>query len=327
MQSQRSKKINKNKKRKITLLFLIAGLIVLWILVGIVVFFYSSTPSIYIYPENPKQGDTVFIRVKSDIPNVEGSFENENIDFYRKNNSNEWIALLGMDAGHQPGEYQIKIKILGLKEISKKIKLQMAEFSLEKEANAPSPAKTGISNETALLNMKNKDNPAINKVLENFTKEPYFNSPFSAPLTKMKKSGFDFGRFIGFPGKKVQHAGVDLLAPEKTEVHSINDGKVVATLELSNYGKTVIIDHGLDIFSLYLHLSQFNVSVGDMVKKKQVVGLSGNTGYSTAPHLHFSVRVDKNRVDPISFIKATEKINQNYFLADIYSGILNFLGK
>ena len=51
-------------------------------------------------------------------------------------------------------------------------------------------------------------------------------------------------------------------APEKTEVYAINDGKVVLTVNLSNYGKTVIIDHGLDIFSLYLHLEEFKISEG-----------------------------------------------------------------
>lgn len=319
--------MNKNKKKKNKVLFLIIGLGTFWILVAGVVFLYNSGPIVYIYPQNPRQGDTVFIRVKSNISPITGVFENENIDFYKKNNSNEWIALLGMDAGHQPGEYKINIKILGLKEISRKISLQEAPFSSQNEAKVPDSSKTGISGEKALLNMATKDNPAISKVLENLTKEPYFNSPFSAPLTQMKKSGFDFGRFIGFPGKKVQHGGVDLWAPEKTEVHAINDGKVVATLDLVNYGKTIIIDHGLDIFSLYLHLNQFNVSVGDSVKKKQVIALSGNTGYSTAPHLHFSVRVEKNRVDPIGFIKTSEKINQNYLLADIYSGFLNVIGK
>ena len=138
-----------------------------------------------------------------------------------------------------------------------------------------------------------------------------------------KKTGFSFGKFIGFGKYALQRLGVDLKAPEKTKIYSVNDGKVAATLELSNYGKTVIIDHGLDIFSLYLHLDEFKVSVGDMVRRGQLIGLSGDTGYTTAPHLHFSMRVDGQRVDPIAFIETTKKISDNSAAPSLTADIAN----
>ena len=103
------------------------------------------------------------------------------------------------------------------------------------------------------------------------------------------------------------------------------DGKVVLTADLPNYGKTVIIDHGLDIFSLYLHLDEFKVVEGQIVKKNQILGLSGDTGYSTAPHLHFSIRVGTSRVDPLVFIEATKKLDENSFIAAISNAFLNII--
>ncbi len=76
--------------------------------------------------------------------------------------------------------------------------------------------------------------------------------------------------------------------------------------ELNTYGKTLIIDHGLGIYSLYLHLNKFKVLRGEQVEQGDVVGFSGNTGYSIAPHLHFSVKVNSSSVDPLRFIATIE---------------------
>ncbi|MCX6722163.1 MAG: M23 family metallopeptidase [Candidatus Staskawiczbacteria bacterium] len=139
----------------------------------------------------------------------------------------------------------------------------------------------------------------------------------------MKQSGFSFGKFISFAQYKLQHFGIDLKAPEKTNIYAVNDGKVVLTSSLPDYGKTVIIDHGLGIFSMYLHLDEFKVSVGDMVKNEHIIGLSGDSGYSSAPHLHFSIRVDGSRVDPIAFIQTTQKMNDSIATAAIVQTFKN----
>jgi len=64
----------------------------------------------------------------------------------------------------------------------------------------------------------------------------------------------------------------------------------------------VVIDHGLGIYSLYLHLSEINVSVGQLVERGKVIGLVGSTGYSLEPHLHFSLKVNGASVEPLGFI-------------------------
>lgn len=318
-------KHKKHKKKFSIFLYATLGLIIFWLAVGGFLFFNEAQApaSIYVFPENPKQGDTIFIRVKTEASSVSGNFNKEKLVFYKKQNSNDWISLLGIDADQLPGDYQIYVDTSNAENLTKKINVILASFSTSATVVAPSSQKTGITTAKAVSNIRKNDNPSINKVLSNFTPQPYFTSAFSFPLSKMEKTGFSFGKFIGFAKDKLQHLGVDLRAPQKTDIYAVNDGKVVATLDLSNYGKTVIIDHGLDIFSMYLHLDQFKVLEGQMLKKGQIIGLSGDTGYVTAPHLHFSMRVGGARVDPLAFIDATQKINDTSALANISNAFLD----
>ena len=320
---------NKNRSKKSReksriFLYVVAALIIFCIAVIFFLSFHKTVLSVFVFPENPNQGETIFIRVKSEASEVVGNFGTEKLIFYKKGNTQEWIAFLGIDADQAPGDYDISVDTSTAEHLTEKIKVGLADFSSEAVAQAPSSQKTGITKAEAVENIRKNDNPVINKVLDNSTEQPYFTDPFSNPLSKMEKSGFSFGKFIGFAQDKLQHFGIDLRAQKQTDIYAVNDGKIVATLNLSNYGKTIIIDHGLDIFSMYLHLDDFKVSTGDVVRRGQLIGLSGDTGYATAPHLHFSMRVDGQRVDPIEFIQATQKMNDNFILADITNALLKF---
>jgi len=329
MKIQKKKKIIITKKKRFPILLYVAiGIAVVCFVLGFLIFLnYEKTAkdSMYVFPENPKQGDTVFIRVKSNADYVTGNFEKERLIFYKKGNSTEWISFLGIDADQEPGDYQIYVDTFKKEKLTEKIKAVLADFSVAPTTEAPNLEQKGYTKEKAVNNIVKNDNVVLNKFLSNFTPKPYFKDSFVFPLKKIEKTGLSFGKFITFAKYKMQHLGVDLRASEKTNIYAINDGQVVAVVNLSNYGKTVIIDHGLDIFSLYLHLDEFKVSEGQMVKRSQIIGLSGNSGYSTAPHLHFSMRVGGARVDPIVFIKTTKKLEDNFLLADISEAFLNIL--
>jgi murein DD-endopeptidase MepM/ murein hydrolase activator NlpD len=315
--AKRKKNKHSSKYKNLCFLFTIGGAIIFLAVVAFFLFFSKEPAGIYIFPENPKQGDTVFIRVTSQSGNITGNFETEKLFFYRKGKSDEWISFLGIDADQKPGDYKVAINISGNEKLMKDIKVSSTDFSNKPAIAVFLPNQSAVANEQAISNIRNNDNPAISKVISNLTAAPYFTNPFSSPLGVMKQSGFSFGQFIGLGSAKIQHLGVDLNAAKDTEIYAVNDGKVVAALNLSNYGKTVIIDHGLDIFSMYLHLDEFKVAVGQMVKRGQDIGLSGETGYVSGPHLHFSMRVDGTRVDPAGFIKATQQINDNSFIASV----------
>jgi len=125
-------------------------------------------------------------------------------------------------------------------------------------------------------------------------------------LKEMKVEGA-FGNIRKSENVSIQHLGVDLAADIGNEVYAIGDGFVRFSQELPTYGKTLMIDHGLGIFSLYLHLKEFKVLNGMKVKGGDVIGLSGNTGYAITPHLHFSVKINGLNIDPLRFIEVIKK--------------------
>ena len=99
------------------------------------------------------------------------------------------------------------------------------------------------------------------------------------------------------------HAGIDFTAPVGTPIQASGNGKVIkAEHERVGYGNHVIIDHGFGYTTLYGHMFSFNVKVGDVIQKGQTIGLVGDTGTSTGPHLHYEVRYKGDPVDPITFV-------------------------
>jgi murein DD-endopeptidase MepM/ murein hydrolase activator NlpD len=106
--------------------------------------------------------------------------------------------------------------------------------------------------------------------------------------------------YNGRPG--TPHNGADFLSPTGTPIKAPNAGRVRLAEDLYFSGNTVIVDHGLGLFSIFAHLSAFHVKEGDMVETGQVLGLVGATGRVTGPHLHWTVRVTGARVDPLSLL-------------------------
>jgi len=98
------------------------------------------------------------------------------------------------------------------------------------------------------------------------------------------------------------HYGMDFTAPTGTEIYATGDGRII-TVEWSRrgYGNQIIIDHGYGYKTMYAHLSDFNVRLGQEVKRGDVIGYVGNTGLSTAPHLHYEVYMNNKKVNPINY--------------------------
>lgn len=119
-------------------------------------------------------------------------------------------------------------------------------------------------------------------------------------LTRMA-SGYGW-RSDPFTKARKMHWGMDFTAPKGTPVYASGDGKIVrADNNSSGYGKHIRIDHGYGYLSLYGHLSQYNVTKGQKVKRGDLIGFVGSTGRSEAPHLHYEVWKDKDRINPINF--------------------------
>ncbi len=99
------------------------------------------------------------------------------------------------------------------------------------------------------------------------------------------------------------HTGLDIASPRNTDLVSAQTGTVIFANWFAGYGKAIIIDHGGGYTTLYAHLDVMSVEVGQVVKKGQSIGKTGNSGYSTGPHLHFEVRMNGDYVDPLTYVK------------------------
>lgn len=125
--------------------------------------------------------------------------------------------------------------------------------------------------------------------------------PVSNNELRRLASGFGYRMHPIYKVRKM-HTGTDFSLPTGTPVYATGDGEVVYTkTKFSGYGKHIKIKHGFGYLTLYAHLSEFLVKPGQKVKRGQVIGYSGNTGGSTAPHLHYEVIKDNKKVNPVNF--------------------------
>jgi len=114
-------------------------------------------------------------------------------------------------------------------------------------------------------------------------------------------SGFG-GRMDPFSGEGVTHTGIDISAPYGSPVEATADGIILVAEPDAGYGREILIDHGNGFSTMYGHLSQIKVVVGQEVKRGQIIGAIGMTGKSTGPHLHYEVHIHEAPVDPIKYL-------------------------
>lgn len=133
---------------------------------------------------------------------------------------------------------------------------------------------------------------------------PLWDGVFHRQSRAAPMSSFGDRRTYTYDGEKIDrqvHLGVDLASVARAPVEATQNGVVVLTEPLGIYGNTVVLDHGLGVFSLYGHLSTIAVKPGDSVRTGDILGQSGETGLAGGDHLHFSIIVWGNHVDPVEW--------------------------
>jgi murein DD-endopeptidase MepM/ murein hydrolase activator NlpD len=213
----------------------------------------------------------------------------------------ETFTLIGLDLGLKPGPLDLEITVFlrdgRSEELKHRVLVGDREFPVKKlwvkeEFVRPPPeVQDRIQREAEILQM------VYSVSTKNWLGEGVFERPHPGGMTP------NFGEkrvYNNVP--RSTHSGVDIAAPYGSPVRASNSGRVVLARELYFSGKTVIIDHGLGLFTFYCHFSRLKVSRGDAVKKGAVIALAGSTGRSTGPHLHWGVRLLGSRVDPAALL-------------------------
>ncbi|OFZ20287.1 MAG: hypothetical protein A2Z20_12785 [Bdellovibrionales bacterium RBG_16_40_8] len=148
-----------------------------------------------------------------------------------------------------------------------------------------------------------------NKIISilKFIKRDFNTECWQRPLKSKIISGFGSFRYLP-DGRSYYHTGVDLRAQINTPIHASASGVVVLAEAMTIPGNNIIIDHGDGVYSRYMHLSEFKVTVGQEVKKNDIIGLIGATGRVEAPHLHWEILWKENHADPLSFLEAVAQL-------------------
>ena len=157
-----------------------------------------------------------------------------------------------------------------------------------------------------------KENALIIKARKQKTFQPYYLTGFISPIDLNPDKGilisgvFGSQRILnGIP--KSPHAGVDIAAPTGTPVKAISDGVVSLVHQDMFYtGKTIMIDHGFGLQSIYVHLSGIDIQKGDLVHQGQIIGKVGATGRATGPHLHWGMTWNGIKLDPQTLLTTSQ---------------------
>jgi len=213
-----------------------------------------------------------------------------------------WQALLGIDVDTAPGSYEVSFEATSVGRTATattELNITAGIFGKrvlkvdEGYVNPPDPAIARIKREAV----------EIEHLWTQSEPRRLWDLGFVRPVPGRANGAF--GSRSIFNGQPRQpHGGADFLSPAGTPIHAPNSGRIVLARDLYFTGNTIVIDHGLGVFSLLAHMSVMDVHQGDLVTRGQTIGQVGATGRVTGPHLHWAVRVNGARVDPLSVLAA-----------------------
>jgi murein DD-endopeptidase MepM/ murein hydrolase activator NlpD len=209
-----------------------------------------------------------------------------------------WWAVVGLPLDTRPGAQEIEVRTpenvvrLPFDVVDKTYRSQ--HITLKDTAMVSPPPAT-------LARIKRELEVQV-EAYKTFTPATPSNILFDPPVQGRLSSPFGLRRiFNGEP--RNPHSGLDFAAPTGTPVRTPADGRILLIGDYYFNGKTVFIDHGQGVISMFCHLSEINGLPGDVVKRGDFVGKVGSTGRSTGPHLHWNISLNNARVDPALFLK------------------------
>ncbi len=209
-----------------------------------------------------------------------------------------WRGVAAVPLGTAAGKYKLTIMLQSGEELIVPITVLAHDYG-EQRLTVPEEMATPILAENLQKIKRDRQNLGVAYASsgESLLFAEVFRSPLSSTITS------PFGRRRLLNGKpKSPHGGIDFKAAVGVPIAAAAKGRVVLAEELYYSGNLVIIDHGLDIFTLYMHLDEILCRPGDIVASEQIIGKAGSSGRVTGPHLHWGVKIAGVFVDPLRFV-------------------------
>ena len=243
-----------------------------------------------------RQGEVLFLRLE--LPDEAAStriqFQGKEVPLFKLSSPGVYGTLVGVDLGSEPSRYSLKID--GVPDSwNYVIEVVSVNFGVQ-ELTLPDDQ---VELDRKTLKRVQKEQQEILRSMDPVRQRKLWEGEFIMPVDGTNTGRFGVKRIInGQP--RSPHSGEDFAASQGTPVQASNTGEVVLIGDYFFSGKSVILDHGLGVFTMYFHMESITVKTGDFIKKGAVMGTVGATGRASGPHLHWGVRILGKRVNPLS---------------------------
>lgn len=249
-------------------------------------------------------GSPVLFRVTApkQVAALTGNFLGQDLSFRLGQSCHCWYAFAGVSLATKPGRYTLRVEGTGPGEkkanMSYAVAVAAAHYPFSTIKVAPAFVEPPKEAQAAIEAADAAKKSAFSATDFN----PLWSGRFIPPAEAETSGVFGSARIYNGK-KKSQHTGLDFRVSTGTPVHATNAGTVILARPLYFEGNCVMLDHGQGLLTIYMHLSEFKVKEGEKVAAGQLIALSGGTGRSTAPHLHFAVRWRGEYLDPRTLLE------------------------
>lgn len=212
-------------------------------------------------------------------------------------NKDGWQAIVGISLDTEPGEYSVQVTWPSGHSESRRFMVKSKEYKSQ-YLTIKNKRKVDPSAEDMKRILKEKE--IITGAFATWSEPAKTPGRFQLPVKGRMSSPFGLKRFFNDQPRK-PHSGLDIAAPEGKPIHAPAAARVVVTGDYFFNGNSIFLDHGQGLISMYCHMSKISVKPGEWVKAGQSIGKVGKTGRVTGPHLHWSVSLNRTRVNPVLF--------------------------
>lgn len=216
-----------------------------------------------------------------------------------RDSDQQWVAIVGIGLKTASGTQTLNVTDAK----DKRALVFNVGYKAYKEQRITLKNKSHVNPDPEQTKRFEREFTAQTKAYGQFRDASPSNLMLDRPVNGRLSSPFGLRRFFNGEERNA-HSGLDFAVPAGTAVKAPADGVVTIVDDYFFNGKTIFLDHGQGLITMYCHLSAFDVKVGQVVKRGQVIGRVGATGRATGPHLHWNVSLNNNRVDPAIFINA-----------------------
>lgn len=210
----------------------------------------------------------------------------------------EWLAFVGIALATKPGS---KVRVEADLGGGRRKQFEIAVAPKQYAAQHLTVPRDQVDVSPENLARYERERAHLDGVLRSFSASPPATLAMLQPAPGRRSSSFGLRRYFNGQARN-PHTGMDIAAPAGTPVIAANAGRVIDTGDYFFPGRTVILDHGQGLLSLYSHLSAIDTAVAEPVSAGAVIGKVGATGRVTGPHLHFAVYLNAVPVDPALFL-------------------------